>query len=185
MARRRKDPIAVSIVVTASMIKFDKVSFEQYCKDRIARSSVTILQEEMALEYDAISLPKRGTLYSAGYDIRTPFDVKLEPGESVVIPTGLRSVMEPDMWLGIYIRSSLGFKHGVRLLNSVAVIDADYSGAANEGHLMVGIYNGGDHTVELKAQDAFAQGIFQKYYITDDDEPVNQVRKGGFGSTNA
>ncbi|MFQ9801334.1 MAG: hypothetical protein ACLR23_23245 [Clostridia bacterium] len=41
------------------------------------------------------------------------------------------------MWLGIYIRSSLGFKYGVRLVNSVAVIDADYAWADNEGHLKI------------------------------------------------
>ena len=166
------------------MIRFDKVTFEQYFLDRRKRAVSQDITEEAALrEYESIMLPKRSTLYSAGYDIRTPFSFTIRPGESLVVPTGLNARMEEDMWLGVYIRSSLGFKHGVRLVNSVAVIDADYSQADNQGHIMVGIYNGGDHDVALNAGDAFAQGIFQKYYITEDDAPVEDRRRGGFGST--
>ncbi len=140
-------------------------------------------ETDLRKEYEEVALPRRATRHSAGYDIRTPFSFALLPGESLIVPTGLRVFMEPDMWLGIYIRSSLGFKHGVRLLNSVAVIDADYSYAKNEGHLLIGLYNGGDHPVELAKQDAFAQGIFARYWITEDDEPAGNLRTGGFGST--
>ncbi len=166
------------------MIRFEKITAEQYIEDRQKRSSSALDGPSLLQEYDAIQLPQRGTLDSAGYDIRTPFGFALWPGQSLVVPTGLRALMEPDMWLGLYIRSSLGFKYGIRLVNSTAVIDADYAGAANQGHLMVGIYNGGSKVVRLEAGDAFAQGIFQKYYITEDDSPKNQVRVGGFGSTN-
>lgn len=166
------------------MIRFEKVTAEQYVEDRRKRSSSVPDGPSLLQEYASISMPKRSTRYSAGYDIRTPFGFALWPGQSLVVPTGLRAVMEPDMWLGLYIRSSLGFKYGIRLVNSTAVIDADYAGAANQGHLMVGIYNGGQKVLRLEAGDAFAQGIFQKYYITDDDAPKDRVRIGGFGSTN-
>lgn len=171
------------------MTKFEKVSLARYQKDR----AEILLREGMSLEeayqvaeqeYEKIELPRRGTLYSAGYDIRTPAAYRVEPGQNLVIPTGLRIAMEEDMWLGIYIRSSLGFKYQVRLSNSVTVIDADYYGADNEGHLRISLYNGGDRPLALAAGDAFAQGILQKYYKTDDDEPVQKVRKGGIGSTN-
>ena len=141
-------------------------------------------ETEVRSEYDGIELPRRGTPYSAGYDIRTPFALTLPAGASMTVPTGLRVKMAEDMWLGIYIRSSLGFKYNVRLKNSVAVIDADYYGADNEGRLKVGIYNGGDRELVLAAGDAFAQGILQKYYLTEDDDPVRKRRTGGFGSTN-
>ena len=167
------------------MIRFEKISFEQYVQDRLAHSNSAPDGSVLQKEYEGILMPRRSTPYSAGYDLRTPFDFTIAPGESLVIPTGLRAFMESDMWMGIYIRSSLGFKYGIRLVNSVAVIDADYSGAANEGHLMVGIYNGGKASVSLKAGEAFAQGIFQRYYVTEDDNPVKTERKGGFGSTNS
>lgn len=171
------------------MIKFETVSLAQYIADRLEALLTDGKDREEALrqvqqEYESIELPRRGTTYSAGYDLRTPADYTLEPGESLVIPTGLRIQMEDNMWLGVYIRSSLGFKYNVRLKNSVAVIDADYYGADNEGHLKIGIYNGGSRPLVLHAGDAFAQGILQKYYITDDDEPVQKRRSGGFGSTN-
>ena len=102
------------------MTKFEKVSLARYQKDR----AEILLREGMSLEeayqvaeqeYEKIELPRRGTLYSAGYDIRTPAAYRVEPGQNLVIPTGLRIAMEEDMWLGIYIRSSLGFKYQVRL----------------------------------------------------------------------
>lgn len=171
------------------MIKFEKVSPSQYVADRLAMLASEGAQPEEAREkaleeYGKIQLPRRGTLDSAGYDLRTPADYTLDSGGSLVIPTGLRIQMERDMWLGIYIRSSLGFKYDVRLKNSVAVIDADYYGADNEGHLKIGIYNGGSRTLVLHQGDAFAQGILQRYFVTDDDEPVLKRRSGGFGSTN-
>lgn len=171
------------------MNKFEKVSLAQFFEDRKAALSAVCESEAAALaaakaEYDHVKMPRRATQNSAGYDICTPYDLRLLPGESCVIPTGLRVQMDANLWLGIYIRSSLGFKFNVRLKNSVAVIDADYYGAKNEGHLKVGIYNGGDQPLELHAGDAFCQGIFQPYFRTDDDEPATAVRVGGFGSTN-
>lgn len=186
----RNAAIAVTdAVINPRMIFFDKISLKQYLSDRMPALLTSGLSEEEGCrkaeeEYSSIQLPRRATARSAGYDLRVPFDLTVHPGESVVIPTGLRVCMEDDMWLGIYIRSSLGFKYGVRLKNSVAVIDADYYGADNEGHLKVGIYHHGDRDLILKAGDAFAQGIFQRYILADNDDPVQERRTGGFGSTN-
>ena len=175
------------------MICFRKVSFTQFrqdCLKRMSAEEILAAAADQDIEtalmkmYASIEMPQRSTLQSAGYDIRTPFTFTMEPGGTQIVPTGLRALMEPDMWLGLYIRSSLGFKYQVRLLNSVAVIDADYAGAENEGHLMVGLYNGGPKAYTITAGEAFAQGIFQRYLVTDDDRPKNQIRSGGFGSTN-
>ena len=39
-------------------------------------------------------------------------------------------------FLGIYIRSSLGFKYNIRMCNQVGIIDADYyNNKDNEGHI--------------------------------------------------
>jgi len=169
------------------MNRFEKISRKQYIEDRIKMLSADLSTEEKEkicdMEYEQIILPRRATAGSAGYDLRTPFGFTLMPGECIQIPTGIRVQMEAEYWLGIYIRSSLGFKYGVRLVNSVAVIDSDYYGSDNEGHLRVGIYNHGTKALELKAGDAFAQGILQKYNLMKDDDPVSQTRNGGFGST--
>ena len=70
--------------------------------------------------------------------------------------------------------------------STVGIIDSDYYNADNEGHIMARLINDGrsGKTVELKAGQAFMQGLFLPYGITVDDE-AGGLRTGGFGSTNA
>ena len=140
----------------------------------------TSLTDDAAREiYDNIKLPKRATKYSAGYDFYSPIDFKLAPGETIKIPTGIRVSMDDDLVLLIFPRSSLGFKYRLQLDNTVGVVDSDYFNADNEGHIFVK-----DKTLEQPKNQAICQGIFIKYYLTNDDE-VDVERKGGLGSTNA
>ena len=135
-----------------------------------------------ALEISAIPLPARATAGSAGYDFICPADITLQPGEAVTIPTGIRCEMQPGWVLMIFPRSGLGFKHQVRLANTVGVIDSDYFHAANEGHIMVRIVNGGDHAVSIAKGERFCQGVFLPHGLAEEDE-VLADREGGFGST--
>ena len=135
-----------------------------------------------ALEISAIPLPTRATAGSAGYDFICPADITLQPGEAVTIPTGIRCEMQPGWVLMIFPRSGLGFKHQVRLANTVGVIDSDYFHAANEGHIMVRIVNGGDHAVSIAKGERFCQGVFLPHGLAEEDE-VLADREGGFGST--
>lgn len=160
------------------MTKFHKVSFEQYERDRSA--SVDDLQAE----YDAIQLPKRATAKSAGYDFFAPFDIVMVPGQAVQFSTGIRVELEDNQFLACYPRSGLGFKYMVGLANTVGIIDADYFGAENEGHIGVKLINRGDQSVHIDAGKAFMQGIIQTYAVTDDDDATGE-RTGGFGSTDA
>ena len=135
-----------------------------------------------ALEVSAIPLPARATAGSAGYDFICPADITLQPGEAVTIPTGIRCEMQPGWVLMIFPRSGLGFKHQVRLANTVGVIDSDYFHAANEGHIMVRIVNGGNHAVSIAKGERFCQGVFLPHGLAEEDE-VLADREGGFGST--
>ena len=135
-----------------------------------------------ALEISAIPLPARATAGSAGYDFICPADITLQPGEAVTIPTGIRCEMQPGWVLMLFPRSGLGFKHQVRLANTVGVIDADYFRAANGGHIMVRIVNGGDHAVSIAKGERFCQGVFLPHGLAEEDE-VLADREGGFGST--
>ena len=134
--------------------------------------------------WDDIVLPRRATVGSAGYDIFSPLDFSLAPGEIIDIPTGLRVKIEPGWVLTLYPRSGQGFKYRVQLYNSVGVIDSDYFGAANEGHIRIKIVNanGEGKVLNVKKGEAFAQGIFLPYGITVDDD-ASALRTGGFGST--
>jgi len=157
------------------MRKFLKVTKEQFRKD--------FGEENSELVYKSLKMPIRGTNLSAGYDFFSPKRYVIQPGENLRIPTGMRVKMQDDEWLGIYIRSSIGFKYNVRLKNSVGVIDADYINAKNEGHIWIAIYNHGDQALEIEAGEAFAQGIFQRYLLVEDDQPKEIHRNGGIGST--
>lgn len=137
------------------------------------------------VNYDDLLLPKRNTKYSAGYDFYIPFDIEIKPGEIVKIPTGIKSSMEEDEFLGIYIRSSLGFKYNIRLCNQVGIIDYDYyNNIDNEGHIFVKLKNEGDVSLYLKKNDRFVQGIFQRYYTVENEGEISNNRVGGIGSTN-
>ena len=134
--------------------------------------------------YEDIILPKRSTKNSAGYDFYSLYDITIKPNERVVIPTGIKAMMNKNEFLGIYIRSSLGFKYNIRMCNQVGIIDADYyNNKDNEGHIFVCLQNESDKEVVIKKGDRFVQGIFMSYLITDDDEATD-TRNGGIGSTN-
>ena len=47
---------------------------------------------------------------------------------------------------------------------------------------MFAFFNIKDEDIEIKKGDCIGQGIFQKYFVTDDDEALGE-RTGGFGST--
>ena len=65
----------------------------------------------------------------------------------------------------------------------MGVIDADfYNNPENEGNFKIILHNNGDRYAHIEAGERVAQGIFQKYYITDDDK-VETMRSGGIGST--
>ena len=161
---------------------FEKVSREQFVRDWLD----TFGGEEQAagLVYEGIRLPKRATKGSAGYDFYSPLEFTLYPGESIKIPTGIRATMREDYVLMVFPRSGLGFKYRLQLNNTVGVIDSDYYGSDNEGHIFIKVTNDSNEgkVLTLTKGSGFAQGVFLPFGITEDDE-VNELRNGGFGST--
>lgn len=157
-----------------SIAQFTHVSPAQYEQDAAAYAARLALAD--------IPLPSRATAGSAGYDYVCPVEVTMAPGESAIIPTGIRCAMAPGWVLVNCPRSSLGRKHGIRLANTVGIIDGDYVHADNQGHILVMLVNGGDHTVTLHPGERFCQGIFLPFGLAEEAE-VTGERSGGFGST--
>ncbi len=144
-------------------------------------------------ENSGVNLPKRSTALSAGYDFECADDVIIpsiwknkENGKShkgTLVSTGVKAKMPSDMFLELYSRSSLFNKKGLILGNSVGVIDSDYyNNQENDGVIMFNLVNIGFEDVLVKKGEKIGQGIFNKYYTTDDDES-SATRSGGFGST--
>ena len=164
-------------------MKFETVSKEQFLKDI---NQVYIFPDDWAREecYENLRLPRRATSGSAGYDFYLPVDMILCPGDTLLIPTGIKAELDKSKVLEIYPRSSLGFKYKMKICNTVGIIDADYyNNENNEGHIMIKVENCGDDIIELAEGSAFAQGIIKEYFLVDDDEPREKIRVGGIGST--
>lgn len=163
--------------------KFYKVSFEQYLQDWESLFGDEC-DDRIKGMYENIKLPLRATKGSAGYDFFTPQRFTLEPGKTIIIPTGIRAEIQEGWVLQCFPRSGLGFKYRLQLDNTVGIIDSDYFYAENEGHLFVKLTNDSKNgkIVTVEVGTAFMQGVFVPFGITEDDE-VTQIRTGGLGST--
>ena len=115
--------------------QFYKVSEEQFINDWRAATGSSI--EEAKSVSANIRLPRRATKGSAGYDFFAPESFTLVPHETILIPTGIRVMIEDGWVLQLYPRSGLGFRHRLQLDNTVGVIDSDYFEAKNEGHILI------------------------------------------------
>ena len=147
------------------------------------------------------TMPRRATLGSAGYDFYSPEEYKLFPGIWTTIDTGIKfdgsehpyfyhqggpipkkgvhtaQVSYPTEWFMMIVpRSGLSFKYGLRIINTVAIIDKDYRDTIK---LKVTV----EQSYTLKKGERFAQGIFLPFGIMSGEIAPTESRNGGFGST--
>ncbi len=131
-----------------------------------------------------INIPRRQTIGSAGYDIECAEDTTIKPNDVVLVPTGLKASIENGMCLLLLARSSLFKRYRLMLPNAVGLIDSDYyNNQNNEGHIYVQLLNIGTEEVLLKKGERIAQAVFSNFGKVVDDNPVDTLRSGGFGST--
>lgn len=164
-------------------IKFYKVSETTFCQDAENKLEERVYPNECKWVYNSVQLPHRSTAGSAGYDFYSPASFVLYPQESIIIPSGIKCEMPNNIFLAIAPRSSTAINYGITLLNTIAIIDADYyNNPKNEGHIMLGFRNNGDFPWRVSYGDRVCQGIFLPYGITEDDD-ATESRNGGIGST--
>jgi len=130
-------------------------------------------------------LPHYATAGSAGLDLRACLDeaVLLNPGETVLIPTGLAIHLADAGYAAMILpRSGLGHKHGVVLGNLVGLIDSDY-----QGQLLVSVWNRGQTAFTIQPFERIAQMVIvpvvQAQFNLVDDFDASHRGEGGFGST--
>ena len=129
-------------------------------------------------------LPERKTEGSAGYDlhacIAAPFTI--EPGELVMLPTGLAMEIPQGCAGMIFTRSGLGVKHGIAVSNGVGVIDSDY-----RGEIHVGLRNSSKVAYTVEPGERIAQLIVMPVctpqLVETDTLSETERGEGGFGST--
>ena len=129
-------------------------------------------------------LPTYGSEYSAGAELYACMEetVTIQPGETVLIKTGLAMAI-PEGYAGlIYARSGLATKKGLAPANKVGVVDADY-----RGEVMVPLHNHSRVAVEVEHGERIAQMVITPFltaeYMLAEELDETERGEGGFGST--
>lgn len=135
---------------------------------------------------EGAKVPERGSKYAAGYDLSACIPdlerVIIHPGETVKIPSGL-AVKIPDGYFGgIYARSGLSTKQGLRPANCTGIIDSDY-----RGEIIVALHNDSNEIRVIEHGQRIAQLVIQPYLNVEFEE-VDKLEEtergdGGFGSS--
>jgi len=134
---------------------------------------------------NTIELPDYATTGSAGLDLRACIDddLILEPGETILIPTGLAIHIDDASLAAVILpRSGLGHKHGIVLGNLVGLIDSDY-----QGQLFVSCWNRGQTAFKIVVGERIAQMVFvpvvQVGFEQVEEFTSSDRGTGGFGHT--
>ena len=133
---------------------------------------------------DKAIIPTRGSEQSAGYDLYAVTEdiVQIAPHSTVMVSTGISIEIPEGYFGGVFARSGLASKKGLRPANCVGVCDSDY-----RGEYMVALHNDTDELMEIQSHERIAQLIVLPY-LTVEFEEVDELSdtqrgSGGFGST--
>jgi dUTP pyrophosphatase len=119
----------------------------------------------------------------AGADLTTRVDVRLEPGERVLVPTGIGLAL-PEGYVGlVHPRSGLAARHGLSIVNAPGTVDAGY-----RGEVMVCLVNlDPREPVVLRRGDRIAQLVIQRVeqatFVEVAELSGSARGSGGHGST--
>ena len=131
-----------------------------------------------------VSLPKYETVGSSGMDLAAYInsDIKIDPGKTAIIPTGLTLSIPQGFEVQIRPRSGLAAKKKISVLNTPGTIDADY-----RGEIKVILINLGHETFIVEKGLRIAQmvvcPVVQAKLQEVDDLNETERGTGGFGST--
>ena len=128
-----------------------------------------------------VHMPTRSSEHSAGYDFYADKDYDIAPNEIIKIWTDVKAYMQPNEFLMLDVRSSMGGKY--MLANTIGIIDSDYyENPDNDGNICIMLKNISNTPLKIYKGDKIVQAIFMKYLKADNDN-TTQRRKGGFGSS--
>jgi dUTP pyrophosphatase len=131
----------------------------------------------------SVPLPTYAKAGDAGADLTTRIDFTINPGERMLIPTGI-SIALPNGYVAlVHPRSGLAIKHGISMVNTPGTIDAGY-----RGELQVILINHDlAQSVSFKKGDRIAQLVIQKVehadFVEVENLPGSERSVDGFGST--
>src|SRR5262245_18557227 len=133
---------------------------------------------------DPSFLPTYGSDLASGADVRAYIeqDIFLEPGATILVPTGLYFAIPEGYEIQVRPRSGLALKHGITILNTPGTIDADY-----RGELGLILINHGKKSFTINrgmrlAQIVLAPVVQAEFLVVESLEATTRG-EGGFGHT--
>ncbi len=132
----------------------------------------------------SLPLPEYQTIGSVAFDLYSRIDGEISPGEIVMFPTNLIIATPPGYVLMIAPRSSLCRKKGLKLGNTIGVIDQDFCGPEDE--ILLPLQNFTKQTVSIKRGERLVQAMFVRIDKVSQWQEVDQITessRGGYGST--
>ena len=132
----------------------------------------------------SVRLPKYETLGSSGMDLSANIEnsIKIEPGKTTLIPTGIAVCVPSEFEIQIRPRSGLAAKNQISILNTPGTIDSDY-----RGEIKVILINLGKKIFTVEKGSRIAQMVLcpiVKARIREVESLEDTGRGiGGFGST--
>ncbi len=129
-------------------------------------------------------LPAYQSLGASGFDVRAQIEqtLILNPGERVMIPTGLSFEIPLGFEIQSRPRSGWAAKEGLTVLNTPGTIDADY-----RGEVKIILINLGRTPITIHDQDRVAQLVIAPVITAEfslvDELGTTERGAGGFGST--
>ncbi len=138
--------------------------------------------------HEQAKVPSRAHATDAGMDFfycpTEPTLLGIEPGESVLLPTGIKMEVPPGCMLQIMNKSGIASKRS--LITGACVVDEGYT-----GEIFVNLHNIGTSTQFVESGEKIAQGVFVKiekprlWEIKEDNlyEGTTSRGSGALGST--
>lgn len=129
-------------------------------------------------------LPVYASDQAAGADVRAHVtqDIILQPGQSALIPTGLKFAIPEGFEIQVRPRSGLAFKNGITVLNSPGTIDSDY-----RGELGVILINHSQQSFTITPGMRIAQivlaPVYHAEFVSEEILAATSRGEGGFGHT--
>jgi len=133
---------------------------------------------------EGAELPSYGSDHAAGADLRACIkeDIVIQPGDSALIPTGIRVAIPEGYEIQVRPRSGLALKNKVTVLNTPGTIDADY-----RGEIGVILINHGKQAFTVNPGMRIAQVVLAEVslaqFVVEENLSETARGSGGFGHT--
>ena len=130
-----------------------------------------------------LPLPVYARPGDAGLDLLARVGLTLEPGERVLMPTGVAIALPPGCAGFVHPRSGLAARHSIGIVNAPGTVDSGYRGEVK----VLLINHDPSDAVTLRRGDRIAQLVIQRFerarFVEVGVLPESSRGIGGYGST--